>query len=137
MASRPTASRTTTASGVRRNLFHPHLSRRPTSSTASNSTSATTILQTSPEDNSDDIVIRDKNGNYQVEVPLMPIEQNDDPHEKEKIEARLVELFRDQSRRQPSEPAELLAAVQASLRNKAASLQEDNWMYEGEEEGGS
>ena len=29
--------------------------------------------------------------------------------------------------------AELLAAVQASLRRKAASLDEDNWIFEGEE----
>lgn len=29
---------------------------------------------------------------------------------------------------------ELFAAVQASLRAKVASLQEDNWMFEGEEE---
>ena len=30
--------------------------------------------------------------------------------------------------------AELLAAVQASLRRKAASLDEDNWIFEGERE---
>ena len=29
---------------------------------------------------------------------------------------------------------ELMTAVQASLRSKVASLQEDNWMYEAEEE---
>lgn len=57
------------SSNVRRNLFHHHLGRRPTS--ASTSTSATT-LQASPEDSSADIVIRDKNGNYQVDIPLVP-----------------------------------------------------------------
>lgn len=59
----------TSSSNVRRNLFHHHLGRRPTS--ASTSTSATT-LQASPEDTSADIVIRDKNGNYQVDIPLVP-----------------------------------------------------------------
>ena len=32
---------------------------------------------------------------------------------------------------------ELFSAVQASLRNKVADLDEDRWMYEGEEEEGS
>ncbi len=85
MTSRNNPSRTTTsASNVRRNLFHHHLSRRPTS--ASTSTSATT-LQASPEDNSADIVIRDKNGNYQVELPLLPAvgeEQGPEDEAKEK-----------------------------------------------------
>ena len=31
-------------------------------------------------------------------------------------------------------PLELMSAVQASLRNKAASLDEDNWMFEAEQE---
>ncbi len=70
MTIRPNASRATTStSNVRRNLFPHHLGRRPTS--ASTSTSATT-LQASPEDNGQDIVIRDKNGNYQVDIPLVP-----------------------------------------------------------------
>ncbi|MCJ1368026.1 hypothetical protein MMC16_007165 [Acarospora aff. strigata] len=134
-ASRGATTTTTTASNVRRNLFSHHLGRRPTS--ASTSTSATT-LQASPEDNSADIVIRDKNGNYQVDVPLVPAggeEQGpeDEVKEKERAEARLVEMYRNRSR-QPSEPAELMSAVQASLRNKAASLDEDNWMFEAEQE---
>ena len=35
---------------------------------------------------------------------------------------------------QPGEPAELLTAVQASLRRKVASLDADDWMFEGEDE---
>ena len=31
-------------------------------------------------------------------------------------------------------PAELLAAVHTSLQKKAASLEEDNWMFEAEDE---
>ncbi|KAI9881416.1 MAG: hypothetical protein M1830_003423 [Pleopsidium flavum] len=148
------SNNSTSATNVRRNLFHHHLSRRPTS--ASTSTSATT-LQASPEEDTTDIVIRDKNGNYQVEFPVVPAvgeEQGpeDEAKEKERIEAKLVELYRNRSR-QPSEPAgkrsdalitfegfllrigaELLAAVQASLRNKVASLEEDNWMFEAEQE---
>ena len=30
--------------------------------------------------------------------------------------------------------AELLSAIQTSLRNKVASLEEDNWMFEAEQE---
>jgi len=63
------------SSNVRRNLFHHHLGRRATS--ASTSTSATT-LQASPEDSSADIVIRDKNGNYQVDIPLVPAPLGED-----------------------------------------------------------
>ncbi|MCJ1256827.1 hypothetical protein MMC24_004651 [Lignoscripta atroalba] len=132
VSSRPTASNT---SHVRRNLFHHHLSRRPTS--ASTSTSVTT-LQDSPRDNNSDIVMRDQNGNYQVQMPSLPAvddeqSQEDEGRETEKLEARLLEMYRNRSR-QTSEPAELLAAVQSSLRRKVASLEEDNWMFEAEHE---
>lgn len=72
MAAKQPTSRTaaSTTSHVRRNLFHHHLSRRPTS--ASTSTTATTLFE-SPPDNSSDICMRDKNGNYQVEIPSMPV----------------------------------------------------------------
>lgn len=72
MAAKQPTSRTAanTTSHVRRNLFHHHLSRRPTS--ASTSTTATTLFE-SPQDNSSDIVMRDKNGNYEVENPSLPV----------------------------------------------------------------
>ena len=72
MAEKQPASRTAASatSHVRRNLFHHHLSRRPTS--ASTSTTATTLFE-SPQDDSSDIVMRDKNGNYQVEIPSKPV----------------------------------------------------------------
>ncbi|KAM0793829.1 hypothetical protein BDR22DRAFT_895839 [Usnea florida] len=132
-ASRPAASST---SSVRRNLFHHTLSRRPTS--ASTSTSATT-LQENPQDESLDIVVKDRNGNYQVEVPHLPpldedqAQEEDSGNEKEKLDARLLEMYKDRSL-QPHDPAELLNAVHASLRRKVASLDDDNWIFEAEQE---
>ena len=56
-------SRSTT--GVRRNLFHQHLSRRPT--TSSTSTSAETLrLDTEHESETSDIVIRNKDGEFEI-----------------------------------------------------------------------
>lgn len=86
MASKSSSSRpptTNTTSSVRRNLFHHHLSRRPTST--STSTSATT-LQESPQDDISEIVIRDFNGDYQVQVPRLPPTDDDQAHEDEVIE---------------------------------------------------
>ena len=55
---------------VRRNLFHQHLSRRPT--TSSTSSSAETLrLDVDPESDSSDIVIRDKNGEFEIGDPPM------------------------------------------------------------------
>jgi hypothetical protein len=60
----------TTTTSVRRNLFHQHLSRRPT--TSSTSTSAETLrldTEVASDDGSSnsDIVLRDKNGEFLVE----------------------------------------------------------------------
>jgi hypothetical protein len=63
---------------VRRNLFHQHLSRRPT--TSSTSTSAETLrLDVDPESDSSDIVIRDKNGEFEIGDP--PMQSFDDQEE--------------------------------------------------------
>jgi hypothetical protein len=57
--------------GVRRNLFHQHLSRRPT--TSSTSTSAETLrLDVEANSETSDIVIRDKNGDFEVGDPPIP-----------------------------------------------------------------
>jgi hypothetical protein len=57
--------------GVRRNLFHQHLSRRPT--TSSTSTSAETLrLDVEADSETSDIVIRDKNGDFEVGDPPIP-----------------------------------------------------------------
>ena len=126
MASKSTASRSvaTGTSSVRRNLFHHTLSRRPTS--ASTSTSATT-LQDGSQDESSDIVVKDRHGNYQVQVPLLPPldeEQAQDEdagndkesavcrpwgqelmaHRQTELDARLLEMYKDRSL-QPHNPA--------------------------------
>ena len=76
MTSRRPAPRTTTASGVRRNLFSHSLSRRPTTSSTSG-TSATTLQVVSEEANAD-IVARDEHGNYLLEQPTMtPMPRNE------------------------------------------------------------
>ncbi|KAG4435941.1 hypothetical protein IFR05_008561 [Cadophora sp. M221] len=134
--------RSTTASGVRRNLFQQHLTRRPT--TSSTSTSAETLrLDVDHESDSSDIVIRDKNGDFEIEdLPIQPYDEQDEgggngeAHEDEKERQRLADAVRHHQRdrnRAPSEPAELLEAVKASLRAKVNALAEDNWMYEAEE----
>jgi len=65
-------SSTSRSTGVRRNLFHQHLSRRPT--TSSTSTSAETLrLDTEHESETSDIVIRDKNGDFEIGDELMQI----------------------------------------------------------------
>ncbi len=105
-------------------------------------------------DDSSDIVVRDRNGKYDVQIPILhPVvdedqaQEDDAISEKEKLDAMLLERYKDRSL-QPGEPgglfalsafvgckahvgnSELLAAVQASLRRKVASLDDDNWMYE-------
>ena len=108
MASNP-VSRTTnsSATNVRRNLFHHQLSRRPTST--STSTSGTTI-QNAIHDNSADIVVRDRNGKYDVQVPILQPDldesqpqEEDVINEKEKLDAMLLERYKDRSL-QPGEP---------------------------------
>ncbi|KAN0102989.1 hypothetical protein V8E51_011302 [Hyaloscypha variabilis] len=127
---------------VRRNLFHQHLSRRPT--TSSTSTSAETLrLDVDPESDSSDIVIRDKNGEFEIgDPPMQSFDEqeeggNGDAQEDEKERQRLADAVKHHQRdrnRAPSEPAELLEAVRASLRAKVTALADDNWMYEAEEE---
>ena len=109
MTSQPAALRATASStaNVRRNLFHHQLSRRPTSSATS--TTATT-LQGSLHDDSSDIVVKDRNGKYDIQVPLLPpldeeqAQEEEVASEKEKLDARLLEMYKDRSL-QPSEPA--------------------------------
>ncbi|MCJ1470670.1 hypothetical protein MMC07_009316 [Pseudocyphellaria aurata] len=134
MASKPSSVRppnTSTTSSVRRNLFHQHLSRRPTST--STSTSATT-LQDLPQDDCSEIAIRDLNGDYQVHIPRLPPTDDDQPQEdevteNEKNEAKLLEMRKNKNI-QPSELTELMSAAQSSLRRTVASLDEDNWIFE-------
>lgn len=79
--------------GVRRNLFHHQLSRRPT--TSSTSTSAETLrLEPDPGSDSSDIVIRDQNGDFAVgDPPLESLDEQEegepsDAHEDESMDGR-------------------------------------------------
>ncbi|KAI9677622.1 MAG: hypothetical protein M1817_006576 [Caeruleum heppii] len=154
MPTRPPASRSDAppTGSVRRNLFHHHLSRRPTPTSTTNptiagsTTTSATTLQPSPptrdenpiaDAESADIVVRDRNGEVAVGTLMVGREEGEEGGEEGKEDARLSEAVKHHCRdrnRAPSEPAELFAAVQASLRAKVASLQEDDWMFEGENE---
>ncbi|PYH28688.1 uncharacterized protein BO87DRAFT_370463 [Aspergillus neoniger CBS 115656] len=163
---------------VRRNLFHHHISKRagstgPAGSSAqsktsngtsvlssqllqSNSSEAPTSLSAGSVDNGE-IVVKDKNGSYKLDVPVLPPLIGEDgeemegiegvgvgdgsgaaggnlsAQEKEKMEANLVEMmYRNRNRQMSIEPAEILNRIHQSLRNKVAALEEDNWMYEAE-----
>ena len=73
MTTRSTSARQPSSnSNVRRNLFN-HLGRRPTTSS---STSATRIPETTHDD-STDIVLRDRSGNYQMQMPVLPALEED------------------------------------------------------------
>ncbi len=79
-AARPTASGSQPGS-IRRNLFHSHLSRRPTSTASSSSTRSTTILDNPfggpgvdegpGAGGAGDIVVRNANGEYAVLTPAL------------------------------------------------------------------
>ncbi|KAB8200939.1 hypothetical protein BDV34DRAFT_181455 [Aspergillus parasiticus] len=169
---------------VRRNLFHHHLSKRSVSAAPPNasmqsgthsglpSLSSHAMSSASSESTQSlgsgmgdggDIVVKDKNGDYKLDIPLLPPavggEDGDEMQgieagatrgsgatgtestaqteisgrEKEKIEASLVEMmYRSRNRQMSTEPAEILNLIHQSLRNKVASLDEDNWIYEPE-----
>lgn len=88
-------------------------------------------------------MIRDKNGDFEIGEPGISFleegdgeggERDGGDDEKEKRLVDAVKLHQRDRNRAPSEPAELLEAVKASLRCKVAALSEDNWMYEAEED---
>jgi hypothetical protein len=98
------------SSGVRRNLFQSQLTRRPT---ASSSTSAETLrLDADAPSESEDIVVRDKNG--EVELGDPPTPPMDDPEEEgldagqehEKERQRLAEAVKQHQIDQNSVPAQ-------------------------------
>ncbi|KAJ5127550.1 hypothetical protein N7448_008329 [Penicillium atrosanguineum] len=162
---------------VRRNLFHQNLSRRPASAGPPNgnvpqpnnalsnrpsqrlkpiSSDSSSSRSTKLTDNKE-IVVRDKNGGYKLDVPSLPhalvgedgeelgeLDAEDAGEtgfdsaelsrpEKEKFDAALVEMMiRHRNRATSGEPDEILDVVHQSLRKKAASLDDDNWMFEAE-----
>ncbi|KAL8674601.1 MAG: hypothetical protein Q9168_000976 [Polycauliona sp. 1 TL-2023] len=90
-------------------------------------------------DDSSDIVMRDHNGDPQFQMPQISIPLDDHQHgggagnedEKQRLEERILDMYKSRNL-VPGDKAELLSAVQASLRRKVAALAEDNWMYEAE-----
>lgn len=85
---------------VRRNLFQNHLSRRPVStsgpSNGSSGLSSQVAQLNAPETNSsvavgsmddNEIVVKDKNGSYKLEIPVLPPITGDDGDDMEGIEA--------------------------------------------------
>lgn len=97
------------------------------------------------ESASSDIVVRDKNGEVELDEP--PTLVVDDPdeialdmrQENEKERQRLADAVKHHQNivnqnSVPAQPEELFEAVRASLRAKVAALSEDNWMYEKEDE---
>lgn len=113
---------------------------------------------TRPDAVRNDIIIRDEHGQFEVDqpVPAPAMDGDGDDIDGEgnhsKADVRLIELWRSHSRQHidaggkrsalsnkacamaDAVPAELHAAVQASLQSKVASLDDDKWMYEPEGE---
>ncbi|KAI8630153.1 hypothetical protein F5Y19DRAFT_55967 [Xylariaceae sp. FL1651] len=152
----------TSTTGVRRNLFQSQLTRRPTptgtSGTGMGTAAGTTTTATSSASNSaetlrldidvlsdtSEIVIRDKNGEFEVgDPPTPPLNDPneeaalDDAQENERERQKLAEVVRHHQinhTRMPAQPEEVLEALRASMRAQVAALAEDNWMYEAEEQ---
>ena len=85
MASKPTSSRNppTNLSDVRRTLFNHTLTRRPTTSSKTIVPSSSQREESKIHDDSDDIVVRDRNGNFQVVVPTLPPLEDEQAQEEE------------------------------------------------------
>ncbi|KAI8965712.1 hypothetical protein F5Y11DRAFT_277911 [Daldinia sp. FL1419] len=147
---RPGTNRTarTNTAGIRRNLFQSQLTRRPTPTTSSQSSSnsAETLRLGDVEVLSDtsDIVVRDKNGEFDVgDPPTPPLDDPeeggalDDGQETERERQRLAEAvkhYQINHNRTPVQPEEVIDILRASMRAKVAALAEDNWMYEPDEQ---
>ncbi|KAI1468430.1 uncharacterized protein F4812DRAFT_368360 [Daldinia caldariorum] len=171
---RPGTNRTARANtaGIRRNLFQNQLTRRPTPTTTTTAAAAaaamattTSSSQSSANSNNSaetlrlgdvevlsdtsDIVVRDKNGEFDVgDPPTPPLDDPeeaggpgpgalDDAQENERERQRLAEAVKHYQvnlNRTPAQPEEILETLRASMRAKVAALAEDNWMYEPEEQ---
>ncbi|KAJ5677484.1 uncharacterized protein N7477_003117 [Penicillium maclennaniae] len=139
---------------VRRNLFHQNLSRRPASAgppngnvpqpnnalsnhpshrpkpTSSDSSSSRIMKLTENKE----IVVRDKNGGYKLDVPSLPHALvGEDGEELGELDAEDAgETGFDSSELSGREKEKILDIVHQSLRKKVASLDDDNWMFEAE-----
>ncbi|KAI2623331.1 hypothetical protein GGR54DRAFT_48043 [Hypoxylon sp. NC1633] len=142
----PNRGARTNTTGVRRNLFQGQLTRRPTPTTSSSNNSAETLRLADVEVLSDtsEIVIRDKNGEFDVgDPPTPPLDDPeearalDEAQESERERRKLAEAVKHHQinhNRTPAQPEEVMDALLASMRAKVTALAEDNWMYEPEEQ---
>ncbi|KXJ93118.1 hypothetical protein Micbo1qcDRAFT_203240 [Microdochium bolleyi] len=142
----PTATTTTitTNSGVRRNLFQSQLTRRPTpTSTGSAETLRLGDNNVDVLSDTSEIVVRDKNGDFEIgDPPTPPLEDPEDggldeAQENEQERRRLADAVKHHQinlSRMPAQPEEVMEILRASMRAQVASLAEDNWMYEAEEQ---
>ncbi|KAI5862784.1 hypothetical protein GGS23DRAFT_66631 [Durotheca rogersii] len=133
------------ASSASSSHHHNH-HRRHNSGTNSNHSAADTLRLGDVDvlSDSDDIVIRDRNGDFQVgDPPTPPLDDPDeaaaldDAQENARERQKLAEAVKHHQinhNRAPAQPEEVLEALRASMRAKVAALAEDNWMYEPEEE---
>lgn len=142
----------TNNAGIRRNLFQSQLTRRPTGAGPGETGLGRLDGQCGglggmeveeDESASSDIVVRDKNGDVELDEPPALVAFDPDEivldmrQENEKERQRLADAVKHHQINQnsvPAQPEELLEAVKASLRAKVAALAEDNWMYEKEGE---
>ncbi|KAI6514954.1 hypothetical protein MCOR10_008384 [Pyricularia oryzae] len=131
------------SASVRRNLFQGQLTRRPTlQNGTSSSSSGDSRLHLEDDAQGSDIVVRDQNGDVELDLPpTPPIDDMDEVvldsrQQNEKERQRLADVVRHHQINQnsiPVQPEEILEAVRASLRAKVAALSEDNWMFEKED----
>ncbi|MCJ1346877.1 hypothetical protein MMC31_005097 [Peltigera leucophlebia] len=130
---RPAAS---TNSSVRRNLFHDRDigARFHSRSTSASTATLQKSLQESLQDDVSEVVVKDCNGKYEVQTPCLPPQEDDqlqdESTEKDKIEIRLLEMYKNRSLQPDEASAELFNAVQSSLKRTVTSLDEDNWIFE-------
>ncbi|GAO18896.1 hypothetical protein UVI_02030650 [Ustilaginoidea virens] len=110
------------AAAIRPNLFRSQLTRRPTGTGGSHSTTSpadAARLQVEVLSDSSEIVVRNQHGEIELGDPPTPgldaadEQADDDRHD---------------------ESEKLLEEVRASLRAKVAALAEDNWMFEPEDQ---
>ncbi|KAI1312757.1 hypothetical protein F5Y03DRAFT_198159 [Xylaria venustula] len=112
--------------------------------TSSSTNSAETLrLDLDVLSETSEIVIRDQNGDFEIEDPPTPPLEDpddevalDDAQENERERQRLAEAVRHHQMnhtRMLVQPEEVLEVLKASMRAKTAALAEDNWMYEAEE----
>ncbi|KAI1008039.1 hypothetical protein K3495_g186 [Podosphaera aphanis] len=136
----------TRAPGVRRNLFHQHLSRRPTTAAAAAPPPA------SPAPAPTGIVVRDQNGEFHIddalrlpphdheetcETAATPDEAHQAARDRQQwLREAMTHYYREKNRtlcETTGETTELLENVRASLKAKMNALAEDNWRYEAED----